>query len=665
MNLKVVKRDGRVVDYDGRRIKRAITRAAVGTGEELLPAEISEIEEYIFKICSDRGQMTVEEIQDHVELLLMRYAPAVARSYILYREERAAKREIGWELTELQADIYENKYRHRDESFKEFLNRVSGNNLEVRKLIECQRFLFAGRILAGRGLSHLGRNVTLSNCYVLPQPEDNIESIFDVSKYMARTYSYGGGVGTDLSLLRPKGYPVNNASKTTTGPVSFMKIYDTTTGVIGQKNRRGALMLSMHTSHPDILEFIHSKDNIEELTNTNISVRTDGELFEEENREILEELALSNWRSGEPGVLYWDRVESWHLLSEHPEYKLKATNPCGEQPLPPFGNCLLGSINLSEYVIKPYTDESKIDIEKLREDIKTAVIGLNEVLEEGIPLHPLQQQRDMAEQYRQIGLGIMGLADLFIKLGVTYGSEESLRISDTLGKLFRDTAIEQSIELAKEYGPYPKFNAKIVSRSPYFKSLPQKLQDDILKYGMRNSHVLSIAPTGSISTMIGVSGGIEPIFANSYTRTTKSLGQEDITYKVYTETIKELMDVKGIKREEDLPEYCVTSHEINPFDRVKVQSIWQKYVDSAISSTINLHEETPPEVIADLYKYGYEKKLKGLTVFRDNCFRTGILSTDKKETKQKDFTCPECGEDLNMSEGCNECPSCGWGQCSI
>src|SRR5699024_5257948 len=269
------------------------------------------------------------------------------------------------------------------------------------------------------------------------------------------------------------------------------------------------------------------------------------------------------------------------------------------------------------------------------------------------------------EQYRQIGLGIMGLADLFIKLGVTYGSEESLRISDTLGKLFRDTAIEQSIELAKEYGPYPKFNAKIVSRSPYFKSLPQKLQDDILKYGMRNSHVLSIAPTGSISTMIGVSGGIEPIFANSYTRTTKSLGQEDITYKVYTETIKELMDVKGIKREKDLPEYCVTSHEINPFDRVKVQSIWQKYVDSAISSTINLHEETPPEVIADLYKYGYEKKLKGLTIFRDNCFRTGILNTDKKETKQKDFTCPECGEDLNMSEGCNECPSCGWGQCSI
>ena len=246
-----------------------------------------------------------------------------------------------------------------------------------------------------------------------------------------------------------------------------------------------------------------------------------------------------------------------------------------------FWYCLLGSINLSEYVIKPYTDESKIDIEKLREDIKTAVIGLNEVLEEGIPLHPLQQQRDMAEQYRQIGLGIMGLADLFIKLGVTYGSEESLRISDVLGKLFRDTAIEQSIELAKEYGPYPKFNAKIVSRSPYFKSLPQKLQDDILKYGMRNSHVLSIAPTGSISTMIGVSGGIEPIFANSYTRTTKSLGQEDITYKVYTETIKELMDVKGIKREEDLPEYCVTSHEINPFDRVKVQSIWQKYVDNA------------------------------------------------------------------------------------
>lgn len=666
--MKVIKRDGRIVDYDGIKIVQAVGKALKETTGNVNNELCYLVEQEVKKtLLAGNYPLTVEGIQDSVENTLMSIGNCneVAKNYILYRAKRNEERNKGWKMTELQKDIYLNKYKYENESFDEFINRVSGGNSDVAKIIRNQDFSFGGRILAGRGLN---RNVTMSNCYVLPQPDDNIESIFDVAKMMARTYSYGGGVGTDLSLLRPEGAKVNNAALTTSGPVSFMDLYDVTTAVIGQKGRRGALMLSMSTEHPDIDKFIKAKSDTDKINHANISVRSSGEFFKldtPEKRETLRLIAENNWATGEPGMLFWDRVEDWHLLSNHPMYKLYSTNPCGEQPLPPFGNCLLGSINLSNFIKDPFTKNAYIDYTRLEEVIRISIIGLNEVLHEGIPLHPLKEQRETANNFRQIGLGIMGLSDMFIKLGVKYGSDSSIELSDELGKFIRNISIEESIDLVDKYGLYPEYDFDYIKDSSYFKSLPEYLQEGIKTKGMANSHVLSIAPTGSISTMFGVSGGIEPIFANSFTRTTKSLATEgDVEYKVYTEVIQELMDIKGLSKESELPDYCITSHDIDPQDRISVQAVWQKYIDSAISSTINLKENTTVKDIENIYIQSYASGLKGVTVFRDNCFRTGILNT-KKPVEDDKFKCPECGHELNMAEGCNSCPECGWGQCSI
>lgn len=639
--MKIVKRDGRIVEFKKDKVINAVSKAMLDVNEtidfEVANGIANTIERLIRVTKSDDVEINVEDIQDTVEVELMQEYPEVAKAYILYRNERTKLRQQGWNMTQLQKDIYNSKYRNDGESFDEFISRVSGGNLEVAKLIRNQDFLFAGRILAGRGVD---RNVSLSNCYVLPPPEDNLESIFDTAKQMARTYSYGGGVGIDLSKLRPKGSPVNNAALTTSGAVSFMELYDTTTSVIGQRGRRGALMLSMSVDHPDINDFITSKADTDKINHANISVRGTKNFFKQntlEKQETLDLIAENNWNVGEPGLLYWDRIEQWHLLSEHPDYKLTGVNPCAEETLPDFGNCLLGSINLSNFVINPFTDKARIDTDRLKDAVRTSVVGLNEVLEEGISKHPLEQQRATAHDFRQIGLGIMGLADLFIKLGVEYGSMESLEISERLGMLFLYTAIDESIELAKEHGTYPKYDYDYISKSDMFKCLPPYLQDKIKKYGMRNSHVLSVAPTGSISSLIGVSGGIEPHFSISYTRTTKSLSNDgDVDYKVYTKVFEDLMDSKNIKHESDLPSYCITSHDIKPLNRIKLQSVWQSYIDSAISSTINLKEDTTVDEVKQIYKWGYKYKLKGITVFRDGCLRLGILNTDEDEDEDCD-----------------------------
>lgn len=497
--MQIIKRNGQKVAFDNSKIVEAIKKAMAetekGVDENVALKIAIDAEDYFVK-----NSMTpsVEEISDMAEeLLAISGRFDAAKRYILYREERKEIRNKVWNMDELQRDIYENKYRGEKEEFGDFINRVSGSNNEVAKIVRNQDFLFAGRILAGRGLN---RNVTLSNCYVLPQPQDNIESIFDTAKESARTYSYGGGVGFDISLLRPAGSPVNNSAETTSGPVSFMELYSTTTDIIGQRGRRGALMLSMDVDHSDIIDFINAKRDLEKVTSANISVRTNNRFFEEihnaRNEKILNELATSNWESGEPGMLYWDRVQQWHLLSEHPDYELWSTNPCGEQPLPAYGSCLLGSLNLSNFVKNPFTSKASIDWNRLEEVTRISVRGMNEVLDEGIELHPLEGQREIAKKFRQIGIGILGLADLFIKMEVAYGSAESIKLSSELGKFIRDIAYYESIELAKEEGPYPAFDADIVSKSPYFKSLDKELQESIIKYGMRNSHVLSIAPTG-------------------------------------------------------------------------------------------------------------------------------------------------------------------------
>lgn len=547
---------------------------------------------------------------------------------------------------QLGQDIWERKYRYENETFDEWINRVSGGNSEIANLIKEKKFLFGGRILANRGLENKGRKISLSNCYVIEPPEDNIESIFDCAKKLARTYSYGGGCGVDISKLSPRGAKVNNAAKETTGSVSFMDLYSMVTGLIGQAGRRGALMLSLSCEHPDLEEFIGIKSDLDRVTKANISIRiTDKFMAAVKNKtpftlsftrletgetitkeidayEMFHKMCEMNWDYAEPGMLFWDRINNWNLLSCDDEFEYAGTNPCAEEPLPAGGSCLLGSINLAEFAC-----DTGFDFESFKHCVKSSVIALNEVLDEGLPLHPLKEQRESVYDWRQIGLGIFGLADLLIKLGIKYGSPEAIDLCDMIGHTMADMAIKTSAVLAKECGVYPKYKPEAVEQSAFYsKNALGETKELVESFGLRNSQLLTIAPTGSLSTMIGVSGGIEPIFANYYTRKTESLKGHDEYYKVYTPIVKEYMDKHELKDDSELPDYFVTAQTLDYKNRIYMQSIWQSHIDASISSTVNVPNDFTVEQVEGLYMTAWDAGLKGVTIFRDGCKRAGILT---------------------------------------
>ena len=558
---------------------------------------------------------------------------------------------------QLGIDIWTRKYQHDNETFDQWLDRVSNGNQTIQRLILEKKFLFGGRILASRGLDKFGKKITLSNCYVVEPPEDNIESIYECASKLARTYSYGGGCGVDISKLSPRGARINNAAKETTGSVSFMELFNLTTALIGQNGRRGAMMISLSCDHPDLEEFIDLKSDLNKMTKANISVRitddfmravADGKehtltFIREETgekitktvdaRAVYRRLCEMNWDYAEPGMLFWDRIENWNLLSEDDNFHYAGTNPCAEEPLPSGGSCLLGSLNLAAFVT-----DGKFDDEAFRQAVTDAVFALNDVLDEGQPLHPLQEQRDSVGDWRQIGLGIMGLADALIKMGIRYGSPEACKFCDTLGKFMADTAIRASATLAQIYGPYPNYNREAILKSKFFANniLPTTGTRELVeKNGLHNSQLLTIAPTGSLSTMLGVSGGIEPIFANYYERKTESLHDHDEYYKVYTPIVKQYMDEYGITDDKDLPDYFVTARDLHYVDRIDMQAAWQNHIDASISSTINLPNDATLRDVEDLYMYAWGNGLKGVTVFRDGCKRLGILTTDSgKKTEE-------------------------------
>ena len=574
---------------------------------------------------------------------------------------------------QLGMDIWTRKYCNEGEDFEAWVQRISGGNEEIGKYIKEKKFLFGGRILSNRGLNKQGRKVTYSNCYVIEPPEDNIESIFDCAKKLARTYSYGGGCGIDISKLSPRGAKINNAAKETSGAVSFMELYSLVTGLIGQNGRRGALMISIDCSHPDVPEFIELKTDLEKITKANISVRvhedfmeavkknaeytlhytreTTGEVIEKKvnARELFRRITETNWDYAEPGALFWDRITSWNLLSNTKEFSYAGVNPCAEEPLPAGGSCLLGSVNLAEFVQNPFTDEAFFDFEGLKECVQASVRALNEVLEEGLPLHPLKEQRDSVEQWRQIGLGIMGLADALLKLGLTYGEEDAVEMCDKIGFAMADTAIAASAKLAKEKGAFPKCNVEEIMSTPFFQAnTTEKTRELVNKYGLRNSQLLTIAPTGTLSTMLGISGGIEPVYANYYVRKTESLHGTDVYYKVYTKIVEDYMKQHDLKEDKELPDYFVTAMTLDYRQRIDMQSVWQKHIDASISSTVNVPNSFTVEETESLYIYAYEQGLKGITIFRDGCKRVGILNTEQKEEKkEKKIT---AGEGLKRGE---------------
>ena len=564
------------------------------------------------------------------------------------------------EDNQLGTDIWTKKYCCDGESFDEWLSRISGGNREIGEYIRQKKFLFGGRILSNRGLDQKGRKVTYSNCYVVEPPEDNIESIFDCAKKLARTYSYGGGCGVDISGLSPRGARINNAARETSGSVSFMELYSLVTALIGQNGRRGALMISIDCSHPDVEEFIDLKTDLEKVTKANISVRihedfmeavkkngeytlhykreATGEVIERtvNARELFRRIAETNWDYAEPGALFWDRIESWNLLSNTKEFSYAGVNPCAEEPLPAGGSCLLGSINLAEFVQDPFTDHAQFDFEGLKKCVEVSVGALNEVLEEGLPLHPLEEQRESVAQWRQIGLGIMGLADCLIKLGLTYGEEDAVRMCDNIGFAMADSAIAASALLARDKGAFPACHTEEIMSTPYFlANTTEKTRELVRKYGLRNSQLLTIAPTGTLSTMLGISGGIEPVYANYYERKTESLHGTDVYYKVYTRIVESYMKQHGLKSDTDLPDCFVTAMTLGYRQRINMQAVWQTHIDASISSTVNVPNRFTVEETEKLYLYAFEKGLKGITIFRDGCKRIGILNTsEKKETKK-------------------------------
>lgn len=894
-------------------------------------------------------------------------------------------------------NIWTNKYQYNGENFEQWLERVSGGNPDVSRLIREKKFLFGGRVLASRGVDS---KQSYSNCYVCKAPEDNLESIFNTCTQMARTYSYGGGCGVDISKLRPNGSNVNNAAKTSSGACSFMDLLSTVTETICQSGRRGALMISIACNHPDIEEFIHIKSNLERVQKANISIRF-SDLFLEsvENdrvyrlhfkndkctikkdinaRNFFKEFARMNWDYAEPGCLFWDRIKNYNFLDHEPNFEYGGTNPCvtgdtkiltdngyieikslvgkkvniwngynwsivepkvtaenqkiiklvfsdgcelkctpyhkfiladgtrveakdltnnmklikhemplingskeldhaytqgffsgdgyihtstnktyiklygnkrnikldyighkltlendkcdqyrvcvdvkdksfvpdasyglksrlewlagiidsdgsctkdgnisissinhsflmdikfmlntlginpvlmkmkderydylpdgkggqklyhcqssyriiisasdvqklnaigfetqrvehdyipnrnakryihlvskediseieekvycfneqynhsgifngiitaqcAEEPLPEGGACNLGSINLSEYVYTDFViddkEHNRFDFDKFVEDVRTCVFALNDVLIEGLNRHPLQDQKDTVKNLRQIGLGIMGLGDMLTKLGIRYGSPESIALCNTIGYKMIRAAVKASVDyrVDEEEGtwmnePHMYWDEKRFRDSNFVRNtLDTDTVDYVCKHGgMFNSQLLTCAPTGSLSTMLGISGGIEPFFGFTYTRKTESLHNKPVYYTMFTPIVQEYMDKHNIKTESELPDFFVTAHMIPWEERVDMQSVWQKYIDASISSTVNLPNEATVDDVMELYLYAWKKGLKGITIYRDGCARTPVLS--EKPKKDSDST-EEKSEEKDLKRG--------------
>jgi ribonucleoside-diphosphate reductase alpha chain len=511
------------------------------------------------------------------------------------------------------------------------------------------KFLPGGRILFGAGQK---RNTTLLNCYVIPIKEDSIEAIFDWCKEAARTYSYGGGVGTDISVLRPRGAPVNNSAVYSTGSTSFMNIFSETTHTIGQAGRRGALMITIGVDHPDVPYFIKIKRDMKNVRYANISVRITDEFmnavkndtdftlrFENQKtkmerkvraKDLWNELVSSARDWAEPGLIFWDTVKRYSP-SEYNGMGVITTNPCSEQPLDPYSACDLGSLNLSAFVADQFTDHASLDWESLEKATRYAARFLDDVLDYNMEKHPLRQQTDTARNARRIGIGITGLGDMLVKLKIRYDSDRALAFVDDLFNRIKLWAYDESSAIAKEKGAFPLFDAQKHLSMPFIKTLPPDMQEKIGRQGLRNVCILTVPPTGSISVLAGTSSGIEPIFAFSYTRRSESLSQE--IFKVYHPLDLEYMKLFNISEESEFPDFFVPAHKIKPEFRVKLQGIIQRHIDSAISSTVNLPSETTAEEVGNIYFQAWEAGCKGITVYREGS-REGILITDEEQKRK-------------------------------
>ena len=492
---------------------------------------------------------------------------------------------------------------------------------EFLSILEDFRFVPGGRIMHGAGREDI--TTTLNNCYVVAVRNDSIKSIYETIINEALTYKYGGGCGHDLSVLRPSGKAINGTGGESCGPTGFMNLFSENTNTIAQHGRRGANMQTLRIDHPDIEKFISIKTgDVDMVKYSNISVllthkfmeavendkdfdlKYDGEVYKTlKAKDLWNKIISHAHSSAEPGLLFWDTMKDYH----NAEYcsPLVSTNPCAEQPLPDGGCCNLGAVNLERFVDK----NGNFMIEEFKSTVAIGTRFLDNVVDYNMDRHALEDQKNNAKNDRRVGLGILGLGDMLVKMGIQYDSEDALQTIEQIMQIFRDTAYETSIDLASEKGAFPNFDWSGYSRSKFVKNLPKALQNKIKKHGIRNSTLTTVAPTGSGAIVARVTSGVEPIFATSYKRRVKEntgYGKTFKEYKVYHPVIKKLYGT-----DDSLPDHVVTAHKIDPYFRVKMQGSIQKYIDSSISSTVNLANDITVETIADIYMTAYKSGLKG------------------------------------------------------
>jgi ribonucleoside-diphosphate reductase alpha chain len=651
---KIKKRDGRVVDFDSGRIRDAIHKAFIavelGNGEKA-----QDITTKVVKLLAERFEgktPSVEDAQDTViEVLKQTGYEKVAEEYEAYRKKKEEirnlreKLQIEPKLTVNALEVLRQRYLLKNETEKiietptQMFMRIAkaiaqpedkfgGNRKETEKtfyqMMTRLEFIPNTPTLFNAG-TPLGQ---LSACFVLPVG-DSLEEIFTSVKNMALIEQSGGGVGFDFSRLRPKGDIVRSTKGVASGPVSFMRVFDTSTEIIkaGGK-RRGAMMAVLRVDHPDIIEFISAKQKPGVLSNFNISVTVTDEFMRavEENgdywlvnprnkektcrfnaRETWDLMARSAWMSGDPGVIFIDEVNRHNPTPQ--VGRMESTNPCGEQPLLPYESCNLGSMNLSRMV-----EDGKINWEKLRETVRNGVLSLDNVIDAN--RYPLKETEEITRANRKIGLGVMGFSDMLIKLGVPYDSEKALELGEQIMKFIQEEAHKKSAELGEERGSFPNFDGSI-------------WQDKYTAF--RNATVTTIAPTGTISIIAGCSSGIEPIFAISFIRNVLSGTRLFETNPLFEAMAKQrgfysgrlleeiartgsVQKIDGVP--EDVKKLFVTALDIEPKWHVRMQAVFQKHTDNAVSKTVNLPTTATVQNVREVYDLAWKLKCKGVTVFR-------------------------------------------------
>lgn len=575
--------------------------------------------------------------------------------------------EVLWAKDEVAYNVFRAKYAKDDmESPAMFCQRVASICDEsIRDRVECLlangAFFFGGRTmyLAGRKNEI---NAAGSNCYVVPIEDDTIEAIYEANKHMARIFSKGGGVGTDISILRPRNAKVNNAAKSSTGAVSFLDLFNETGNVISQHGRRGATMVSIDCSHPDIEELLDTKMKGDRLQSMNVSikftdefmtavdcdkpytlkfdVKSTGEHIEKtiKAREFFKKFCECQWNWGDPGALFIDRFDEYNLLSGYDNFHILTTNPCAELPLGAWGSCNLGSINLAKFVHMPtgnFCWDSFIDT------VHVAVRALNDALDYSYDKQPYEENRKYIRDWRPIGLGVFGYADMLVELGLEYGSEKALEFTRKLFHRLTNEAVKASALLCQDYfNTFGEYDYDKTADSKFFQSLDDDTKECVKEHGLLNGQIISVAPTGSISLLAGrYTGGCEPIYKLYYERTTHKLEEQSKTFRVFSHSIENLLARNELPMDtsaEDIKKmfpYVIESHDVEPIRRILTQATMQRYVDNSISSTVNLPESATPDDIFAIYDAAWQAGCKGITVFRDNCARGNILGLSKKEEK--------------------------------